>query len=44
MTYLLLLKRADLAIADITITRERERDVDFTHPFMNLGSAKLFFL
>ncbi|CAH1402280.1 unnamed protein product [Nezara viridula] len=33
--------RADLAIADITITRERERDVDFTHPFMNLGISIL---
>lgn len=30
-------QRADLAIADITITQERERDVDFTMPYMNLG-------
>ncbi|XP_073988770.1 glutamate receptor ionotropic, kainate 2-like isoform X2 [Rhodnius prolixus] len=33
--------RADLAIADITITRERERDADFTMPFMNLGISIL---
>ncbi|KAL1131752.1 hypothetical protein AAG570_011365, partial [Ranatra chinensis] len=33
--------RADLAIADITITRERERDADFTMPFMNLGISVL---
>lgn len=26
-----------MAIADITITREREQDVDFTMPYMNLG-------
>ncbi|XP_014247015.1 glutamate receptor ionotropic, kainate 2-like isoform X1 [Cimex lectularius] len=34
--------RADLAIADITITRERERDADFTMPFMNLGISILY--
>nr|APZ81409.1 glutamate receptor ionotropic 1 [Adelphocoris lineolatus] len=34
--------RADLAIADMTITRERERDVDFTMPFMNLGISILY--
>lgn len=32
-------QRADLAIADITITRERERDADFTDPIMNLGQS-----
>lgn len=31
-------QNADLAIADITITRQREHDVDFTSPFMNLGT------
>lgn len=31
------LQRADLAIADLTITYEREHAVDFTMPFMNLG-------
>ncbi|CAB0007918.1 unnamed protein product [Nesidiocoris tenuis] len=34
--------RADLAIADMTITRERERDADFTMPFMNLGISVLY--
>ena len=34
---LLLLQKADLAIADLTITYEREQAVDFTMPFMNLG-------
>nr|APZ81407.1 ionotropic receptor 75q [Adelphocoris lineolatus] len=34
--------RADLAIADITITREREHDVDFTMPFMSLGISILY--
>ncbi|XP_050533361.1 glutamate receptor ionotropic, kainate 2-like [Daktulosphaira vitifoliae] len=33
---------ADLAIADITITRQREHDVDFTSPFMNLGISILY--
>ena len=31
------LQKADLAIADLTITYEREQAVDFTMPFMNLG-------
>ena len=35
------LQKADLAIADLTITYEREQAVDFTMPFMNLG--KLYF-
>lgn len=30
---------ADLAIADLTITDEREEAVDFTPPFMSLGLA-----
>ncbi|XP_074594832.1 glutamate receptor ionotropic, kainate 2-like [Brevipalpus obovatus] len=34
--------RADFAIADLTITRERQGVVDFTHPFMNLGIGILF--
>ncbi|XP_046673759.1 glutamate receptor ionotropic, kainate 2-like [Homalodisca vitripennis] len=33
---------ADLAIADITITREREQDVDFTMPYMTLGISILY--
>ena len=33
----LLFQKADLAIADLTITYEREQAVDFSMPFMNLG-------
>ena len=33
---------ADLAVADLTITWEREQGVDFTMPFMNLGVTILF--
>lgn len=36
----LLLQQADLAVADLTITYEREQGVDFTMPFMNLGKWK----
>ena len=32
---------ADLAICDLTITYERENAVDFTMPFMNLGTVSL---
>ena len=32
----LLEQKADLAIADLTITYDREQAVDFTMPFMNL--------
>lgn len=38
----LLNQRADLAIADLTITYEREQVVDFTMPFMNLGISILY--
>ncbi|XP_017845731.1 glutamate receptor ionotropic, kainate 2 isoform X1 [Drosophila busckii] len=34
--------RADLAIADLTITSEREEVIDFSLPFMNLGIAILY--
>ena len=34
------LQKADLAVADLTITYERETGVDFTMPFMNLGKRK----
>lgn len=34
--------RADIAVADLTITRERESAVDFTMPFMSLGVGILF--
>lgn len=33
---------ADLAIVDLTITKERQSAVDFTHPFMTLGIAIMF--
>lgn len=35
----LLSQRADLVVADLTITYEREQAVDFTMPFMNLGKT-----
>ncbi|KAK9498544.1 hypothetical protein O3M35_003153 [Rhynocoris fuscipes] len=38
----LLDQRADLAIADLTITYEREQAVDFTMPFMHLGISILY--
>ena len=34
--------KADLAVADLTITYEREAVVDFSMPFMNLGIGILF--
>jgi ABC-type amino acid transport substrate-binding protein len=38
----LLDQKADLVVADITITYEREQGVDFTMPFMNLGVTILY--
>ena len=38
----LLAQKADLAIADLTITYEREQAVDFSMPFMNLGISILY--
>ncbi|XP_063982898.1 glutamate receptor ionotropic, kainate 2-like [Diachasmimorpha longicaudata] len=35
-------EEADLAITDLTITAEREKAVDFTMPFLNLGISILF--
>ncbi|KAJ1532308.1 hypothetical protein ONE63_000916 [Megalurothrips usitatus] len=35
-------RKADLGICDLTITYDRERAVDFTMPFMNLGISILF--
>lgn len=34
--------KADLAVADLTVTYERKTAVDFTMPFMNLGIGILF--
>lgn len=36
------MQNIDFAITDLTITAERERAVDFTTPFMNLGISILF--
>jgi len=36
--FYLILKEADLEITDLTITAARESVVDFTNPFMNLGT------
>ncbi|XP_063242515.1 glutamate receptor ionotropic, kainate 2 [Bacillus rossius redtenbacheri] len=38
----LLDQKADLAVADLTITYDREQAVDFTMPFMNLGISILY--
>ncbi|XP_068247412.1 glutamate receptor ionotropic, kainate 2-like isoform X2 [Palaemon carinicauda] len=38
----LLDQKADLAIGDLTITYEREQEVDFTMPWMNLGISILY--
>ncbi|XP_014671617.1 PREDICTED: LOW QUALITY PROTEIN: glutamate receptor ionotropic, kainate 3-like [Priapulus caudatus] len=36
------IEKADLAVAPLTITAQREDDVDFTKPFMTLGISILF--
>lgn len=38
----LLDRKADLAIVDLTINKERQSAVDFTHPFMTLGIAIMY--
>ncbi|CAH1993009.1 unnamed protein product [Acanthoscelides obtectus] len=38
----LLDQKADMAVADLTITYDREQAVDFTMPFMNLGISILY--
>jgi glutamate receptor, ionotropic, invertebrate len=35
-------RRADLAVASMTINYARENVIDFTKPFMNLGIGILF--
>lgn len=37
-----MLQRADFAITDLTITAARQKAVDFTSPFMNLGITILY--
>lgn len=39
-----LLQKADLGIADLSITYEREQAVDFSLPFMNTGTQRQFIL
>lgn len=39
---LCLLQKADLAVAGFTITSEREKVIDFSKPFMNLGISILY--
>merc|ERR1719186_954251 len=35
-------READLGVADLTITSERQQDVDFSMPYMNLGITILY--
>ena len=35
-------ERADMAIADLSISHEREEVVDFSQPFLNLGISILY--
>ena len=35
-------QKADMAIADLSITYEREKAVDFSNPFMTLGISILY--
>lgn len=37
-----ILQKADLAVAGFTITSEREKVIDFSKPFMNLGISILY--
>lgn len=39
---ILLFQRADFGITDLTITAARQKAVDFTSPFMNLGITILY--
>ena len=36
-------QRADMAIADLSISYQRELVVDFTMPFLDLGEAGIFY-
>jgi len=42
MHFLYNFQKADLAIADLSITYEREKAVDFSNPFMTLGISILY--
>lgn len=39
---LILLQKADLAVAGLTITAEREKVIDFSKPFMTLGISIMY--
>ena len=40
--FIFYVQKADLAIADLSITYEREKAVDFSNPFMTLGISILY--
>lgn len=42
LSALLSLQKADLAVAGLTITAEREKVIDFSKPFMTLGISILY--
>lgn len=42
LTFSSLLQNADMAVAGMTITYDREQFIDFTKPFLNLGITILF--
>jgi ABC-type amino acid transport substrate-binding protein len=37
MNSLVLFQKTDMALASLTITKDRQRVVDFTNPFMQMG-------
>lgn len=41
-SYVFLPQRADLAVAPLTITYMREKVIDFSKPFMNMGISILY--
>lgn len=42
VTLLNLFQKADLAVAGLTITAEREKVIDFSKPFMTLGISIMY--
>lgn len=40
--FLSVLQKADLAVAGLTITAEREKVIDFSKPFMTLGISIMY--
>ncbi|VEL30809.1 unnamed protein product [Protopolystoma xenopodis] len=41
-SFIFLAQESDIAVAALTITYEREKAIDFSHPFMTLGGSILF--